>query len=147
MLCNISSARRWISLKKARLSVLFSGPPEGTLHLLSNSPPDCSPEFHQPPASKFGTSFLVPSLKRKQKNRQQPAFFVLVHPKGLSTCYRTVHRTVLPNFISRRLQNSEPRFSSLLLKENKKTGNSLLFCFGPPEGTRTPNLLNRNQMH
>lgn len=29
----------------------------------------------------------------------------------------------------------------------KKQAKACFFVFGPPEGTRTPNLLNRNQMH
>lgn len=63
-------------------------------------------------------------------------YIFLVGTTGLSICYRKVHRTLLPNFFSPWLQNSEPHFEPLIIKKTKPHISAALF-FGGNNRART----------
>ena len=118
LLDGVAYSRPSVQIKKSKHkgACFFYGLPEGTLHLLSKAPPELSPKF--PPAAvrhaKFGATFLVPPFKLKKASTKVLAF-LMACPKGLSTCYRKLPRSFLPNFRQPLCgtRNSEPRFSSL----------------------------------
>ena len=68
-------------IKPHKSAALFFGGNNRALYLLSKGPPDLSPEFFQPLASKFGTTFRALNYKKIKAHKM--CLYFLVGTTGL----------------------------------------------------------------